>query len=48
MYALSACNPILMLTLPSQQQYLLAFLETAILITEDTDLLIHYGYASIS
>jgi hypothetical protein len=35
-------------TILSQQQHLLAFLETALLITEETGLLIHYGYASIS
>lgn len=29
-------------------QHLLAFLETALLITEEIGLLIHYGYASIS
>lgn len=36
-----------MLQQPSQQ-HLLAFLETAILITEDIDVLILYGYANIS
>ena len=44
----TACNSILMLQQPSQQQHLLAFLETAILITEDIDVLILYGYANIS
>lgn len=41
----TACNNF-DVTLPSHQQHLLAFLETAILITEDTYVLNNYRYGS--
>lgn len=43
----NGCRHHFMFTLPSQL-HLLALLETAILITEYTDVLIHYRYASIT